>query len=303
MSHPAAGATRHLVVHPRSRVARNAARLDALVAALAASPTETVTVHRSRSLADVTAYVAACAADDVVAVVGGDGMLGAAFAGAARSGAVILPLPGGSGNDLCRHLRIPSDALTAARAARAWSPSPIDLLDVGGRTCVTALLLGYLQRVSDRGARLRPRHRGVYVTAAVLELFSSRPEQVTLTAGAERSWTGPVWFVAVASTSAVGGGVRLAPSARHDDGALELVVVRACGRPLADTARLVTTLLAALAGRVDRLPWVSTVPVRNVRIEAKVPGLLSADGEPMGSTPAVIRVRAGAARVLAPGRP
>ena len=111
--------------------------------------------------------------------------------------------------------------------------------------------------------------------------------------------------VVAANASRFGGGMRVAPAARIDDGLLDLVVMRRAGR---------LTVLRALAGirsgRHLALPQISTDRGTEVTLRASRDLTAAADGEPLAcasplaaGTPLRVRVLPGALRVLAPAPP
>ncbi|MHB1593130.1 MAG: diacylglycerol/lipid kinase family protein [Streptosporangiaceae bacterium] len=111
--------------------------------------------------------------------------------------------------------------------------------------------------------------------------------------------------VVVANSSRFGGGMRVAPAARIDDGLLDLVVMRQAGR---------LTVLRALAGirsgKHLALPQISTDRGTEVTLRASHDLTAAADGEPLAcasplaaGTPLRVRILPGALRVLAPASP
>ena len=248
-----------------------------------------------------------------VVAVGGDGVvqavLGVLVGLGPRGADVPLGLvPCGTGNDLARHLGIPREDPEAAagRILRRLDGPPPPRLDVGrartgdGRTVHfgTVLAAGFDAAVNERANR-RPHLRGAarYLTAMLVELRRLRPLDYRLeivdAAGRTRSAHRPGLLLDLANTSSFGGGLRIAPDARADDGLLELVGVDPLGR-----ARLLGLLPALLAGRHTRLPCVRVERVRSVVLEA--PGVVAyADGERAGPTPLRVDVLPGAVGVLA----
>ena len=100
-------------------------------------------------------------------------------------------------------------------------------------------------------------------------------------------------LVTLANSAQFGNGVRIAPAARVDDGALDLVVVEERSR-LASICRLPRLL----TGSIDRVPAWSSRPVEEVTIESDRPMLFHVDGEAVqGGTRLYARVRPGALKI------
>jgi diacylglycerol kinase family enzyme len=103
------------------------------------------------------------------------------------------------------------------------------------------------------------------------------------------------WSVAVANSGVYGGGMHLAPDASMHDGELDVVTSSETGR---------LTFLKALpkvfkGTHVDE-PTVDVRRAKVVELSADRPFRVFADGDPVGTLPCTVTVRAGAVRVLLP---
>ena len=107
-----------------------------------------------------------------------------------------------------------------------------------------------------------------------------------------------VWLVAVANVATYGGGMRICPGARPDDGLADVCVVHRIGR-----LNFLRYFPLVYSGRHTELSCVSLHRGRLVEIRADRPLFVHADGEYAGRTPLDIRVIAAALPVLsaAPG--
>ncbi|OUN01236.1 MAG: hypothetical protein BAA02_13485 [Paenibacillaceae bacterium ZCTH02-B3] len=103
-----------------------------------------------------------------------------------------------------------------------------------------------------------------------------------------------VWLVAVANVATYGGGMRICPRARPDDGLADVCVVHRIGR-----LTFLRYFPRVYSGRHIELPGVSLHRGRRVEIRADRPLFVHADGEYAGETPLEIRVIADALPVLA----
>jgi diacylglycerol kinase (ATP) len=104
-----------------------------------------------------------------------------------------------------------------------------------------------------------------------------------------------VLVAGVLNTPNYGGGLRLAPDARVDDGLLNAVFVKDL------SARQVLAVLPGLLARGD-LPerYVNRVSAPRVRLTTDRACLFHGDGEILGPAPVEIQVVPGAVRMLAP---
>lgn len=125
----------------------------------------------------------------------------------------------------------------------------------------------------------------VYLYAIFRVLPRFEPRRVRIIAdGAETDLE--IMFAVVANTGQYGGGIRIAPGARPDDGELDLCIVHRTSR-----VQLLKTLPLAYAGRHVASPFVEIRRVRQVRIESVATPLdVYADGECVSQTPVSFRL-------------
>lgn len=229
---------------------------------------------------------------------GGDGLAGA-VAGVASEhpGAVIGVLPGGSGNDFCRHTAIPGDAVEACEVIARGEPRAIDLGEANGARFLGIASLGF-DSEANAAANRAPRFlgRAIYVYGALAALARWKPAWFEVRAD-ERSERFEGWSVVCANTSVYGGGMFIAPDASVEDGLLDVVLTHGGSR-----ARFLAAFPKVLKGEHVREPNVSVSRARRVEVAASRPFTVYADGDPIAELPVVVRILPGAVRVLLPGR-
>ncbi|MEO9221682.1 MAG: diacylglycerol kinase family protein [Mycobacteriaceae bacterium] len=281
-----------LVVSPSSGGGRAARVMPAVVRALRATGWE-VRTHVTHDLVDAETVAAQAQSDTVVAALGGDGLLSRVAAGTRASGAVFAPLPGGRGNDFCAKLGTPSDPVAAAAALVGAAERPVDVAVLDGRTVLGVISCGFDSEATRRAnaAKLMRGHL-VYAWAALRTLATWKPVELTVTVdGVARSFRG--FTVAVGNSGRYGGGMKVCPEARMDDGLLDVVTVSHASRRY-----FVRQLPKLFAGtHVDGV-IVQAQQGREITLESADPVELYADGEPAGTVPCTIRVVPGALRVL-----
>jgi YegS/Rv2252/BmrU family lipid kinase len=251
----------------------------------------TLSLEHARSLARE-----AVAAGEVAVAFGGDGLIGA-VAGALRNGEGVLGvLPGGRGNDFARSLSIPVDPVAACEVLGQGRDRRLDLGSVGGRTFIGIASCGF-DSVANRIANDTKVVRGnlVYAYGALRALAGWRPASFTVTVdgGPPRAVVG--YTVAVANSGHYGGGMRLAPDARLDDGLLELVIISDVSR-----LRFLRMLPTVFKGEHIHRPEFEVVRARRVTVAASRPFTMYADGDPIAELPAEIEVLPEAVRTIVP---
>ena len=248
----------------------------------------------------------AAQAGETVAVLSGDGMIGAAADELrAIEGSVLGVLPGGRGNDLARVLAIPADLVEACATVADGSARPIDLgevcearADAHGRAFVGVASAGF-DSDANRIANEAPAWLGglVYLYGALRALAAWRPARFELLlrpSGERREFSG--YSVGVANSGAYGGGMRPAPDALLDDGLLDVIVCEHVSKP-----RFLTCVMPRVfKGTHVELPNVHVFRAAEVEISADRPFVMYADGDPIGQLPVRARALEAAVMVLMP---
>jgi YegS/Rv2252/BmrU family lipid kinase len=284
-----------LIVNPSAGAGRAARLLPAVEAELRAlgiafRVDRTESIEHARELTR-----AAVAAGEVAAAMGGDGLTGA-VAGELRDGAGVLAvLPGGRGNDFARKLGIGSDPVAACRLIAAGRERRVDLAEAGERCYVGILSAGIDSdvQVFANGTRL-PLGTLVYVYGLLRALAVWRPANWAVTIdGEHRAFPG--CSVAVSNSGVFGGGMRLVPDARLDDGLLDVALTE-------DLPKLayLRNIPRLFRGTHVRERGFHILRGSEVTFSADRPFTAFADGDPVAELPLTVRVLPGALRVFAP---
>jgi diacylglycerol kinase (ATP) len=169
---------------------------------------------------------------DGVVAVGGDGLVNLAVQVVAGTAVPLGIIPAGSGNDVARALGIPrGDPLAAADLVLAGTTRAIDLGRADGRWFAGVLGSGFDSMVNERANRMSwPTGRSRYNLAILAELRVFRPVPFVLELDGER-WETEAMLVAVGNGSSYGGGMRVCPDARLDDGLLDVTVLGPISKP------------------------------------------------------------------------
>jgi diacylglycerol kinase (ATP) len=287
-----------VVVNPAAGRGRTRRLLPELTTAIAALDDD-VDVHVSGAPDEPVplARQAAGAGRDLVAV-GGDGLVGTLAGVAADTGRRLAVVPSGAGNDFARSLGL--DAKHPLDALRALGTGGVDrVVDLGranGRAFTTVAAIGF-DSEANRWANTVTRLSGtpLYVAAVLRTLVRFRPQRFEVTIDG-RELEVDAWLVATGNGPAYGGGMRIAPHARDDDGLLDVVIVGPLSPP-----GLLVAFPKVFRGAHDRHPAITMHRGRQVRVHAPGADLeVYADGERIGPLPAAIDALPGALTVRAP---
>lgn len=260
--------------------------------------------RRTESLQHAIDLAAQASPDTIVAALGGDGFIGAVAAGVRRGGSVLLPLPGGRGNDLVRRLDWPTRPVAAARCVPPPDALVTRRIDVGlvdGRPFLGVASAGF-DAVVTRLANETKLLRGapVYAAAAAWAITTYRPPTFLVQADDDPAPAEvPAWLLAIGNSGRYGGGMRIAPTAQLDDGLLDLITIGPVPR-----TRFPKVLARVFRGTHLDGRLLTQRHVRRLRI-ALAPDSPSydgiyADGEPIATLPVTITLDPAALRVVAP---
>ncbi|WP_082487502.1 diacylglycerol kinase family protein [Leifsonia sp. Root112D2] len=240
--------------------------------------------------------------DRALVVVGGDGMVSMGVNLVATTSVPLGIVATGTGNDTARSLGLPHDDTDAAvRALVTMLSRPPRVIDAGrvrhGELTTWfagAVSAGFDAIVNDRANHMSwPRGASRYTLALLREMLTLKPIEYRLVVdGVPR--TERALLISVANGNSIGGGMRIVPQARLDDGLLDLFLVS----PMRRLAFL-RVFPKVFSGTHTELDEVHISRVRSVRIDAD-DIVAMADGERIGALPIDIDIVPGALRVLAP---
>ena len=295
------GVARHvaILVNPASGRGRAPAVAEVVADQLRAAghhPTVLIGRDADDGLAQTRAAVTSGA--DTVVAVGGDGIVNLAVQALAGSSVPLGVVPAGAGNDFARVLGIPTDTQQAISILLAAlsddDPRTIDLGRCGERWFATVLASGFDSRVSERALRMSwPRGKARYNVAMLAELrvFQPIPYRIELDGAVIDT---EAMMVTVGNTSCYGGGMRVAPNARCDDGLFDVVIVGPVSK-----RKFVSTFPRVYKGTHLSDPAIASYRAHEVALSA--PGVtVFADGDPMGALPMTVECVPQALKVLVP---
>ncbi|MBV8950207.1 MAG: diacylglycerol kinase family lipid kinase [Actinobacteria bacterium] len=287
------------VVNPTAGRGRTRRMLPSLSTALTGTDLE-VDIRVARDVDETRdAACDAFAAGRGVIACGGDGTVSMLAGIAAETGGLLAIMPTGAGNDFARALairrRTPEAAVEVLRTGREVR---LDLAKANGRWFTTVANTGFDAEVNRWANGVRHLSgTALYLAGAARTLAVYRPRsfQVQLDDGPPRAVD--AWLLAAGNTPLYGGGLRIAPHARADDGMLDLCIVGATSRRafLANFPRVFN-------GTHTRHPAVEILRARTITIESRDPCPMNAyaSGELIGPLPARLEAVPAAVRVMVP---
>ena len=264
---------------------------------------------------------------DVILLFGGDGTIHRHLSQLVKLSLPVLVVPAGSGNDFAGALglRRVRDSLSAWRRFCSGHDNlrAIDLgiiaplgADAGGAPSTNSQgrsaphyfcsvaglgLDGEVARRANALPRWVRGHGGYALTLVpTIFRFAAFPMKISTSDGT--GWTArsaqPTIVAAFANTSTYGGGMKIAPRARMDDGLLDVCVIGGVA-PFKLTCLFPTVYF----GRHLGIREVEYFQAARLRVETEAPFDVYADGEYVCRTPVEVGVQHGALQVIVPVSP
>ncbi|HJT69368.1 MAG TPA: diacylglycerol kinase family protein [Terriglobales bacterium] len=245
---------------------------------------------------------------DVIAIFGGDGTVHHHLKTLVELDVPLLVVPCGSGNDFARALgfRTLQDSLAAWHkfAAGAGNVKSIDLGVIchgsGSSALYFCCVAGVgLDSAINRRANSLPkwiRAHGGYGLSAPREFLRFQPFAMKIGPnGASPGIFKPTTLVAVANSPSYGGGMKIAPQAKLDDGKLDICIVRSMNK--LSLFRLFPTVYSGQHLRSDKVEYAQAP---SARVETESPLEVFADGEFVCRTPVEFTVAHQVLQVIVP---
>jgi len=279
----------------RGRAGKLIGKVDATLDALRVE--HEIRVTGSAAEMEDTAREVAAAGAGIVAALGGDGTVSCAANGVLGTGASLALLPAGTGDDLSKALGVGKlDA--AVRLLAAPTVRPIDVVRVSAGTTVRHFVnvagAGFDSEVNEtaNAMTLRLGGTGTYVAAVVKTLSRFVPAHYEISVDDE-SFSVDAMLAVVGNGMSYGGGMKVLPSARVNDGLLDVCIVEQLSK-----GAFLRAFPRVFRGAHTSHPKVRMLRGTHVRMEANRKILLYADGERVGPLPAEFELLPGALNVV-----
>jgi diacylglycerol kinase (ATP) len=264
------------LVNPAAGHGAGAARLHRLRILASRAGAGLVTSKSAEDLAEQARRAAADGVERLV-VAGGDGTVHHAAQGLAGTATALAVVPLGSGNDFAGTLGIPRKLELAVARALSGSVRRIDLVRVGDQVAIGYAGVGFdseVTRVANQVRRLHGPLVYVYALVRVLGKFQAPGMKIEHDHGV---FEGKTMFAVAANLPRFGGGMRIAPQARIDDGFLDLIVAAEISK-----ATLLRVFPRVYTGSHLSHPSITFARTRRVRLTLDRGGFtLYGGGEPL----------------------
>lgn len=207
-----------------------------------------------------------------IIVVGGDGTINEVVTGIQGSDIALGIIPRGSGNGLANHLGIPSNYHKALDLIRNNSPKSIDLISVNSRFVVNVGGIGFDGHVANLFNKSSNRGLVAYMKLILGELLTYQEFNFEVESD-EYNTTGKAFIIAIANATEFGNRFIVAPKALHNDGKLDLVIIR---KP--PFFKLIWLFIQGYRGKLAPSKYYNAIPLEKAKVSF-IDTIAHVDGE------------------------
>lgn len=233
------------------------------------------TIRKTKSPKDAMRLAAAAVSDsyDIVVAAGGDGTINEVVQGIGNSQVILGIIPGGSGNGLARHLEIPLEPEKAIQLINKHHTKSIDIATINGYPFTSIAGLGFDARVANRYRKVKKRGFYGYFRVITREFFRYREREYKLTFN-DQQITRKALLLTIANSNQFGYNTIVAPTARADDGLLDVVIISKF--PLGELPRIIGLIFT---GKIDQSAYYESFKTKEIFIVRKRGKRINIDGE------------------------
>ena len=231
---------------------------------------------------------------DIVCAIGGDGTVNEVATGLVHTQTALAIIPSGSGNGLARHLRIPTDPLSAIKIINRGLTQPMDYGLVNGRPFFCTCGVGFDAFISQRFAESGKRGPVSYIENVLNSSLNYHPETYELDIINNREGEEvhqihhhrhhhhlvhqihKAFLISLANASQYGNNAYIAPSASVRDGMMDVTIIEPF---LAIEAPQMAIQL--FNGTIEQNSRIKTFQCQKAIIRRARPGIVHYDGDPM----------------------
>lgn len=258
-----------------------------------------VTVHRTKKqghAGEIAAELSSLGQDCAVIVMGGDGTLHEVLGGISGFERCALGLiPCGTGNDFAVAAKIPKNIDKAAKLIAEGTPRPIDHIELSnGLRSINAVGMGIDVDVLKKAYSGGKPSKSRYLTSLIycLKHFESYNFTVEYDGKREKHYG---LIAALGNGRQIGGGIKLFPDAKLDDGYMDLLIVDYVSK-----FKMIFAFIKLMLGRINSIKEVTAARVKSAKFIPEKPCSIQAEGEIYQNTEIDARIVEGKLRFFMP---
>lgn len=220
--------------------------------------------------------------EHVIVAIGGDGTLHDVINGIKNfENTSVGLIPVGTGNDFAESAGIPLSPRRAAEIIAFRAPESIDFIELSsGLRSINAVGMGIDVDVLKRTYAGKGKGRSKYLRALIKSLIHFKSYDFTLTYdGIEEKHHGLI--AALGNGRQIGGGIKLFPEAKINDGMLDMLIVDYISKP-----KIIAAFIKLMRGKINEIKNAKPIRVKEVSMQPDQEHYtIQAEGELYDDTP------------------
>lgn len=247
----------HIIANESHLTGKHAARLEEIKSVFdrAGKTFEIHPTYRSGDARKITEELTANDGETVLVVIGGDGTLHDVINGIKNFETTSVGLiPVGTGNDFAESANIPLSPRQAAEVIAFRAPEYVDFIELSsGLRSINAVGMGIDVDVLKRAYGGKRTGKSKYLYALIKSLIHFKSYSFTLKYdGIEEKHNGLI--AAIGNGKQIGGGIKLFPEAKINDGMLDLLVVDYISKP-----KIIGAFIKLMQGKINDIKKVTAL--------------------------------------------
>jgi YegS/Rv2252/BmrU family lipid kinase len=228
----------------------------------------------------------------LIIAIGGDGTVNEVMRGALGSPSVMAIIPSGSGNDVASSLGITKH--NALDILASGTIKKVDVAFVNNEPFLGVASCGLDTEVNRTANRIPRLIKGafLYTLALVIAIVKYKPMEITISTP-EKTYSEKIMLLAVGHGDRYGGGMKITPLAKRDDGLLDLCLVKSLSKWM-----LFVIFPKVFSGKHIKHPKVTYSQAESIKIQGH--GEVFADGDRKTQLPAEYSLKSGLLQLLLP---
>ncbi|MCQ2258373.1 MAG: YegS/Rv2252/BmrU family lipid kinase [Bacteroidaceae bacterium] len=218
---------------------------------------------------------------DIVCAIGGDGTVNEIASGLVHTKTALAIIPSGSGNGLARHLRIPTDPLSAIKILNKGLVQAMDYGLMNNRPFFCTCGVGFDAFISQKFAESGKRGPISYIENVLNNGLSYNPETYELDIvserdGEEKHEVYKAFLISCANASQYGNNAYIAPMASVRDGIMDITIIE----PF-NAIEAPAIAIQLMNGTLSSNSRIKTFKCNKAVISRTKPGVAHFDGDPI----------------------
>jgi len=212
-----------------------------------------------------------------IIAVGGDGTLQEVINGLMKSDVNVGIIPVGTGNDFIKVVDIPAQPDEALNIVISGNTKMIDTGRINNRIFINAVGIGFDAWAVHESLKIKKlRGHAVYLYAILKTILTYKAPVMEVRYN-DKTITEKLLLTAIGNGTFVGGGIKMTPYAKIDDGLLDLTIIQDVNK-----FKMLQNLAKTYSGEHVNMPQVTVDTTKSIVIKSEDELAVHADGELIG---------------------